>query len=60
MEQSIVVEPGSSFSFIITPDHEETRLDVFVTEKFPGYTRSFFKILVDHGKIEINNNPAKK
>ncbi|MCF7899996.1 RluA family pseudouridine synthase [Candidatus Babeliales bacterium] len=60
MEQSTVVEPGSSFSFIIAQDHQDIRLDVFVTEKFPGYTRSFFKILVDNGNILINNTAAKK
>ena len=60
MEQQKTIEPGSSFSFTINPEHEETRLDVYVTEQFPGYTRSFFKILVDEGKIAVNDNPAKK
>lgn len=60
MEQSHIVEPGSSFSFTITPEQEATRLDVFVSDQFPGYTRSFFKLLVDDGKITINNSPAKK
>ena len=60
MEQSLIVEPGSSFSFTITPEQDTTRLDVFVAEQFPGYTRSFFKLLVDHRRINVNENPAKK
>jgi len=60
METSLNIEPGSQFSFIVAPEKEGARLDVFVTEHFPHYSRSFFRTLIEHEQIRINDTLPKK
>lgn len=45
--------------YIVEPDKKSTRLDIFVTEKESGMTRSFVKNLIDDGKILVNGKSKK-
>ncbi|MBM3191868.1 MAG: RluA family pseudouridine synthase [Chlamydiae bacterium] len=36
------------------------RLDVFLKEKIPGYSRTYFQELIDQGLVRVNGLPAKK
>ena len=41
-------------------DHEDSRLDVFLTQYLPEkYSRTFIKKLIDHGHVIISDQPAK-
>lgn len=60
MEERSVLCPGESYTFSITDTHHETRLDMFLAEQFPGYSRSLFKKLIDEQAVTINNKAATK
>ncbi|MDR2090739.1 MAG: RluA family pseudouridine synthase [Clostridiales bacterium] len=47
------------YEFIAVREDDGLRLDVFLTEKIDGVTRSYIKTLVDGGKITVNG-AAKK
>lgn len=46
-------------NFVITKKEQGKRLDKFLTEKFPKFSRSWLQKLVRDGKILVNNKPAK-
>ncbi|TSC76402.1 MAG: 23S rRNA pseudouridine synthase [Parcubacteria group bacterium Gr01-1014_31] len=48
--------PGQSFT--VPPDAAGTRLDVFLTGKLPGTTRSRIQKLIKNGAVEVNTKPA--
>lgn len=60
MGEKLLLCPGQSYSFIIESEYHETRLDMFLAEQFPGYSRSLFKRLIDDKAVTINKKPATK
>ena len=50
----------STFSFIVPENNNSCRIDRFIADQFPDYSRSFFQRIIDSGHITINNSPAKK
>lgn len=54
------ITPNSTFSFIIPEDSTPCRIDRYIANLFPDYSRSYFQKIIDTGKVSINNLPAKK
>lgn len=60
MEISKIISPNAFFSFEVAPEQDSARLDVFITQQFPDYSRNFFRTLIEHDCITINNLVPKK
>lgn len=60
MGENPLLSPGKSYTFTIESEYHETRLDMFLTEQFPTYSRSLFKKLIDEKAVTINTKPATK
>lgn len=54
------IAPESTFSFSVSENNAPCRIDRYITELFPDYSRSYFQKIIDAGGISINNIPAKK
>ena len=54
------IPPNSTFSFQVPPDQEATRLDAYVAQQFPAYSRSFFKELIERELVSINKKTITK
>lgn len=52
--------PNSTFSFIIPEDSPACRIDRYIADLFPDYSRSYFQKIIDTGRVSINDIPAKK
>lgn len=46
-------------NIIVESDYEGLRLDVFLQQKFPDYTRSYIKNLIDLGNVFLNQKTVK-
>lgn len=55
-----IILPGQSFEVSVSDPAQLQRLDLFLAEKFPGNSRSYFQKLITHGLVEINGIKAKK
>lgn len=55
-----LIKPNSTHSFIVTPQEETLRLDKFITQQFPLYSRSYFQRLIEDGLVTINNTAPRK
>jgi 23S rRNA pseudouridine1911/1915/1917 synthase len=60
MEHTGLISPNSTFSFTIPEDAVNKRLDHYITQQFPLYSRSFFQRVIDDGLIAINGKKAGK
>lgn len=62
MNQKIdhLIPYNSSFTFTIQPEQSSMRLDTFIVQQFPLYSRSFFNQLIHKGYIVINNKVQLK
>lgn len=47
-------------SFVATADDKGKRLDVFLLEKFPEFSRSHIKTMMEKGKIKVNDAVTSK
>jgi len=54
------IAPNSSFSFIAPDCKEEKRIDKFISEQFPLYSRSFFQQLIDDELVKLNGQTVTK
>lgn len=54
------IEAGTTFSFIVPENSEPCRIDRYIAQLFPDYSRSYFQRIIDAGGITINNIPVKK
>jgi 23S rRNA pseudouridine1911/1915/1917 synthase len=54
------VEAQSSFLIPVTQDHNGLRLDCYLTQQFPSYSRSFFQKLIDQNNVLITQNQSCK
>jgi 23S rRNA pseudouridine1911/1915/1917 synthase len=53
------VDPGSVFEFKIEVESVGQRLDVYLSDIFSAYSRSFFKRLVDEESVKVNEKKVK-
>jgi 23S rRNA pseudouridine1911/1915/1917 synthase len=60
MEKEGLVAPHSLFTFQPRELAEKTRLDRYLTEQFPLYSRSFFKKLIEEGFVRVNDKVTNK
>ncbi len=60
MNNQGLIEPNSRFEFRVSPEAAGKRLDVFVENQFPFYSRTFFSRLIDDGLITVNGKTTTK
>jgi 23S rRNA pseudouridine1911/1915/1917 synthase len=60
MKQERLIEPHASFSFIREHNTEPIRLDRYLAELFPLYSRSFFKKLIEESFVSVNEKKVQK
>lgn len=61
MESTLtIIPPNSRFTITVTQETEPRRIDVFLAQQFPSYSRSFFQRLIDDSFILINNKKVSK
>lgn len=54
------IAPTSAFSFIVPENNEPCRVDRYISEKFPDYSRTFFQSVIQMGNVTINQHVTKK
>lgn len=52
--------PETTFTFIVPDNSQACRVDRYIADLFPDYSRSYFQKIIDAGGISINNSPTKK
>lgn len=60
MLHDIRIEPGTTISFTVADIEISDRADRYIGNRFPLYSRTFFKRLVEHGYITINDKKIDK
>ncbi len=60
MEHTSLITPNSTFSFTIPQEAVNKRLDHYIAQQFPLYSRSFFQRVIDDGLVSINGKPTSK
>src|SRR5436190_5086088 len=60
MEKEGLIAPNSTFTFIRHHDDQIMRIDRYLAQQFPLYSRSFFKKLIEEGFIAVNNSITYK
>lgn len=50
----------TTYSLIVPQDQSALRLDMFVTEAIPHYSRSFFRKLIDRELVTVNGKSVKQ
>lgn len=60
MEHTGLISPNSTFSFTIPEEAVNKRLDHYIAQQFPLYSRSFFQRVIDDGLVSINGKPISK
>ena len=60
MEQNKNILPDSIFSFTVNEQDAGMRLDTYIGNQFPAYSRSFFQNLIKQQLVKINTIIAKK
>lgn len=58
MNKTTLIEPESTFNFTI--EVESLRLDKFLTQQFPTYSRTFLQELIKTAAITVNDKPVNK
>lgn len=59
MKQSLI-QHGQEFKLTVGQEAPQERIDTFLHQQFPNYTRSFFHRAIESGYIKINGIIAKK
>lgn len=60
MERTGLISPNSTFSFTIAKESAKKRLDHYIAQQFPLYSRSFFQRVIDDGFVSINGKRTLK
>ncbi len=55
-----LVKPKTIFSFTVQKSDAENRIDSYITNQFPYYSRNFFQRLIDDQRIKINDQIVTK
>jgi len=60
-QTATTVAPNSSFSFVVSAQYKEgVRIDKYISDQFPLYSRSFFQQLIDEGLVGLNGRVVSK
>ena len=60
MEHSGAIPPNTTFSFSVDQADDGMRLDIYLSNQFPAYSRSFFQGLIKGGRTKLNQNVVTK
>lgn len=61
MESSLkVIPPDARFTITVPESAPSLRIDVFLTQQFPSYSRSFFQRLIADSLVQINQTVVEK
>lgn len=60
MEKEGLIAPNATFTFTRHQNEEKKRIDQYLAQQFPLYSRSFFKKLIEEGFVTINGLPVTK
>jgi 23S rRNA pseudouridine1911/1915/1917 synthase len=52
-------EPSWPQQFLVTPDEAGRRLDVFLTQHFPAFSRATIQRAIDAGHVRVDDAPCK-
>ncbi|MBA3954947.1 RluA family pseudouridine synthase [Candidatus Dependentiae bacterium] len=53
-------EPSVSVQSTVDPTSSPLRIDLYLVQQFPGYSRNFFQKLLETGSIQVNEKPILK
>lgn len=56
----LILCENQRYESIVLQQDQDIRLDAFITKKFPRYSRSFFKKLLETGNVMVNNKICTK
>jgi len=55
------IAPNSTFSFVVSAQYRDgIRIDRYISDQFPLYSRSYFQYLIDEGLVGVNGKLASK
>lgn len=57
---SPLIQQASTHVLSVPAEHNKMRIDLFITQQFPLYSRAFFQKMIDRRLIAINNTPIDK
>ena len=60
MENDNQIATKNTFTFTISDADAHQRLDTYLSQQFPAYSRSFLQRLIQEKQVIINNKPANK
>ncbi len=60
MERTGLIPANSTFTLVVESKYSASRVDKYLSEQFPLYSRSYFQKLINDGHIAINNKPTDK
>jgi 23S rRNA pseudouridine1911/1915/1917 synthase len=61
MDTRSVVKPDTTITLHVQLENDKKRrIDSYISDQFPYYSRSFFQRLIEQGHIQCNNNIVKK
>ena len=60
MSKEGLVAPNALFTFIREYDGEKIRIDRYLSDQFPLYSRSFFKKIIEEGFVSVNDTIINK
>lgn len=60
MEQQNLIPPNSTFSFSVPESMQNSRIDSYIAQQFPLYSRSFFQRIIDNGFVQLNGKQVTK
>ncbi|OQA34351.1 MAG: Ribosomal large subunit pseudouridine synthase D [Candidatus Dependentiae bacterium ADurb.Bin331] len=59
MENHLSASVHTTHSLIVPQEEEPKRADLFISQQFPLYSRTFFQTLIDQNLVMVNNKKAK-
>lgn len=59
MENHLSASAHTTHSLIVPQEEEPKRADLFISQQFPLYSRTFFQTLIDQDLVTVNNKKAK-
>ncbi len=55
-----LIEYGQEFELLVEAEAPQERVDVFLHQQFPAYTRSFFNRAIEDGYVKVNEKVVTK
>lgn len=55
-----LIEYGQEFNLTVADDAPQERVDLFLHQQFPSYTRSFFNRAIEDGYVKVNDKIVAK